>query len=88
MVSSIKTPPRTDVPTYHLKCVLRFLDDRSGCAIDNCEIEAVSPNDAIALARLYVSPNPTMELLSAAVSAPTSMLTWSLRGEALPRAIC
>ena len=71
------------MPTYRLKCVLRFLDSRAGCAIDGREIEAESPNDAIALAKLYASPNPSMGVLSASLSGPSGAIIWSLRSETL-----
>ncbi|MCJ2110501.1 hypothetical protein MKK64_04650 [Methylobacterium sp. E-025] len=74
---------RTNVPTYRLKCVLRFLDGREGCAIDGRDIEAESPEDAIALAKLYDCPNPAMGLLSAALSGPSGSVIWSLRSETL-----
>lgn len=73
------------MPTYRLRCVLYFHDGRAGCAIDSREIEAESPIDPIALAMLYVFPNPRMSLLAASLSAPTGVLIWSLRSEVPPR---
>lgn len=83
VVSSTRTSPTTDVPTYRLKCILRFLDGRASCAIDGREIKAESPNDAIALAKLYASPNPIMGVSSALLSGPSGAIIWSLRSETL-----
>ncbi|MCJ2009378.1 hypothetical protein [Methylobacterium sp. J-092] len=73
------------MPIYRLKCILRFLDGRAGCAIDGREIQAKSPDDAIALAKLYAAPNPTMELLSESLSGPSGAIIWSLRSDIAPR---
>ena len=73
------------MPTYHLRCILGILNGQLGCEIDSRAIEAESLDDAIALAKLYTFPDPTMRLLSASLSAPTGILIWSLRSEVPPQ---
>ena len=70
---------------YHLRCIFGFLNGQLGCDIDSRAIEAESPDDAIALAKLYTFPDPTMRLLSASLSAPTGILIWSLQFEVPPQ---
>ena len=50
------------MPTYRLECILRFTDGRSGVAVDGRNIQAVSPVETIAIAKLYGCNKPKMKL--------------------------
>lgn len=67
------------MPTYRLKCVLRFLDGRAGSQFDTIEIGADGPNEAILLAMQYRCSTPSMALSVAVLTDPTGAAVWSLR---------
>ena len=68
------------MPTYRLKCVLRFTDGRAGSTFDTVDIGADGPDQAIALAKRYKCSTPGMTLSVAVLTGPTGAAVWSLRG--------
>ena len=69
------------MPTYRLECILRFTDGRSGVAVDGRNIQAVSPVEAIAIAKLYECKKPKMELSIATLYNTNQSIIWSFRNE-------
>ena len=69
------------MPTYRLECILRFTDGRSGAAVDGRNIQAVSPVEAIAIAKLYECNKPAMELSLATLYNTSQNVIWSFRNE-------
>ena len=67
------------MPTYRLKCVLRFVDGQAGAAFDTVEIGADGPDEAIALAEQYQCSKARMTLSVAVLTDQTGELIWSLR---------
>ena len=69
------------MPTYRLECILRFTDGRSGVAVDGRNIQAVSPVEAISIAKLYECNKPKMELAIATLYNTSQSIIWSFRNE-------
>jgi hypothetical protein len=67
------------VPTYRLKCVLRFTDGRAGAAFDAVDIGADGSKEAITLAQMYRPSTPGMVLSVAVLTDKTGSSIWSLR---------
>ena len=67
------------MPTYRLKCVLRFTDGRAGSTFDTVDIGADNPDQAIALAMQYQCSTPRMTLSVAVLTDPNGAAVWSLR---------
>ena len=69
------------MPTYRLECILRFTDGRSGVAVDGRNIQADSPLEAIAIAKLYECNKPEMVLSVASLYNTTQNIIWSFRSD-------
>ena len=69
------------MPTYRLECILRFTDGRSGAAVDGRNINAASPTEAIAIAKIYECNKPAMELSIATLYNTSQNIIWSFRNE-------
>ena len=69
------------MPIYRLECILRFYDGRSGSAVDGRNIQAVSPMEAIAIAKNYDCNKPSMVLSLASLYNSSQDIIWSFRSD-------
>lgn len=67
---------------YHLRCLLRFQDGRTGDVLDTRTIEAGNADDAIRQAKLYECENLDLTLVSLALSGPSGTVIGSLQSQA------
>ena len=71
------------MPTYCLKCVLRFKTGHAGAAFDEVSLGADGPEEAVALAELYRCTTPGMNLSVAVLTDETGSAIWTRRGSSV-----
>ena len=69
------------MPTYRMECILRFTDGRPGVAVDGRNIEASSPADAVAAAKLYECKKPAMTLAAVTLFDARQVKIWSFQSD-------